>query len=334
MSCLKTFSFRQAAIDIITGQIVSESLMSGQLEGTSTFYEDTPCPTEEENAAETAEHVRSIIEDCKKLLIPDMNSIIGAWGLIDNDIVTGDPSQEDMDVIVILTKDSYYIAHYDDEVDKVTSYQRVALSDIEMIEYGLQDHTFNLLKQSKGSYTLRISYRMPPPPSSVFYNGADIESLPPSPASLNAGNNLSGYFHALRACNLRFFNSMAVVVTTNEERLECLKSVADSLIVAMELAQLPPAPMLQGGKLERRKSKLPEMAHSNFGEQTSSAASSASSKVVSGSLKALSSVTSHFSRLNPISKFRHSASSSRGASSMMESENIGVVPQINIDQQK
>ena len=141
--------------------------MSGQLEGTSTFYEDTP-PTEEENAAETAEHVRSIIEDCKKLLIPDMNSIIGAWGLIDNDIATGDPSQEDMDVIVILTKDSYYIAHYDDEVDKVTSYQRVALSDIEMIEYGLQDHTFNLLKQSKGSYTLRISYRMPPPPSSVF----------------------------------------------------------------------------------------------------------------------------------------------------------------------
>ena len=308
--------------------------MSGQLEGTSTFYEDTP--TEEENAAETAEHVRSIIEDCKKLLIPDMNSIIGAWGLIDNDIVTGDPSQEDMDVIVILTKDSYYIAHYDDEVDKVTSYQRVALSDIEMIEYGLQDHTFNLLKQSKGSYTLRISYRMPPPPSSVFYNGADIESLPPSPASLNAGNNLSGYFHALRACNLRFFNSMAVVVTTNEERLECLKSVADSLIVAMELAQLPPAPMLQGGKLERRKSKLPEMAHSNFGEQTSSAASSASSKVVSGSLKALSSVTSHFSRLNPISKFRQQSASpaSRGASSMMESENIAVVPQINIDQQK
>ena len=99
--------------------------MSGQLE-TSSFYDGEK---EEENAAETAEHVRSIIEDCKKLLIPDMNSIIGAWGLIDNDVNTGDPSQEDMDVIVILTKDSYYIAHYDDEVDKVTSYQRVALSD-------------------------------------------------------------------------------------------------------------------------------------------------------------------------------------------------------------
>ena len=303
--------------------------MSGQLE-TSSFYDGEK---EEENAAETAEHVRSIIEDCKKLLIPDMNSIIGAWGLIDNDVNTGDPSQEDMDVIVILTKDSYYIAHYDDEVDKVTSYQRVALSDIEMIEYGLQDHTFNLLKQSKGSYTLRISYRMPQPPSSVFYNGDNAEAVPASPASLNAGNNLSGYFHALRACNLRFFNSMAVVVTTDEERLECLKSVADSLIVAMELAQLPPAPLVTG-KLERRKSKLPEMAQSSFGEQTSMA-SSASSKVVSGSLKALSSVTSHFSRLNPISKFRQQqAASSR---SVLENENTvanTAVPQINIDQQK
>ena len=71
MSCLFC---RQAAIDIITGQIVSDSLMSGQLEGSSTFYQDQ---TEEESAEITAEHVRSIIEDCKKLLIPDTNSIIG-----------------------------------------------------------------------------------------------------------------------------------------------------------------------------------------------------------------------------------------------------------------
>ena len=34
-------------------------------------------------------------------------------------LLTGDPSQEDMDVILILSKDSYYVARYDDEVDKV-----------------------------------------------------------------------------------------------------------------------------------------------------------------------------------------------------------------------
>lgn len=79
------------------------------------------------------------IEDCKKLLIPDLDSVIGAWGLIDSDPVTGmliiklltdslnhivvtfvgDPNAEDMDVIFILARDSYYVAKYDDEVDKV-----------------------------------------------------------------------------------------------------------------------------------------------------------------------------------------------------------------------
>ena len=44
-----------------------------------------------------------------------------------------------MDVILILTKDSYYVARYDDEVDKVTQYQRVALADVEKIEFGIVD---------------------------------------------------------------------------------------------------------------------------------------------------------------------------------------------------
>lgn len=151
-------AYRQATIDIITGQIVSESLMSGQLEeqdeASATFYD-----FEDLNA--TAERVKNVIEDCKKLLIPDMTAILGAWGLIDNDPNTGDPSQEDMDVIVILTKDSYYIAHYDDEVDKVTSYQRVALSDVEMIEFGVVPDLFNLPFKSpkSGMHSLRINYR-------------------------------------------------------------------------------------------------------------------------------------------------------------------------------
>ena len=51
--------------------------------------------------------------------------------------------------------------------------------------------------------------------------------------------------------------SMAVMVNTEEERVECLKSVADSIIVAMALADLPPAPFVQG-TLEKRKSKMPE----------------------------------------------------------------------------
>ena len=72
-------AYRQATIDILTGQIVSESLMSGQLESDDvdcSFYE-----VEKDDEA-TAEHVKSIILDCQKLLIPDLNKVVGSWGLI------------------------------------------------------------------------------------------------------------------------------------------------------------------------------------------------------------------------------------------------------------
>ena len=50
---------------------------------------------------------------------------------------------------------------------------------------------------------------------------------------------------------------MAVMVNTEEEKIESLKRVADSIIVAMALADLPPAPFVEG-TLEKRKSKMPE----------------------------------------------------------------------------
>ena len=64
--------------------------------------------------------MRNLIDDTKKLLIPDLGSVVGAWGLIDNDAVTGDSRQEDMDAVFILTPDAYYVAQYDNAVDKVT----------------------------------------------------------------------------------------------------------------------------------------------------------------------------------------------------------------------
>lgn len=44
-----------------------------------------------------------------------------------------------MDIILILSRDAYYVARYDDDVDKVTQYQRVALADVEKIEFGALD---------------------------------------------------------------------------------------------------------------------------------------------------------------------------------------------------
>ena len=92
------------------------------------------------------------------LILITLSIILGAWGLIDNDPNTGDPNQEDMDLIVILTKDSYYVAYYDDEVDKVMNYQRVALSDIEIIEFGVAPHSVSTIWISVhfSNYRLRI----------------------------------------------------------------------------------------------------------------------------------------------------------------------------------
>lgn len=65
--------YRQATIDMMLGNSVSEEV----------FLERTD---EEDNAA-TAIHVKLLIEDCKKLLIPDPEIILGSWGVIDADPV-------------------------------------------------------------------------------------------------------------------------------------------------------------------------------------------------------------------------------------------------------
>jgi hypothetical protein len=42
---------------------------------------------DEVDGAATVEHVRLLIDDCKKMLISDTDIILGAWGLIDADPV-------------------------------------------------------------------------------------------------------------------------------------------------------------------------------------------------------------------------------------------------------
>jgi hypothetical protein len=42
---------------------------------------------DEVDSASTAEHVKLLIEDCKKMLISDTDIILGAWGLINADPV-------------------------------------------------------------------------------------------------------------------------------------------------------------------------------------------------------------------------------------------------------
>lgn len=104
---------------------------------------------------------------------------------------SGDPSETEIDTILLLTRDSYYVADYDDQIDKVTNYQRVSLSDIVLVEFGQPENTVSLFK-NKNHHCIRINYKI----------GSDY-----------------GYFHMFRSTNLRFFNNMAVAIKTEEETI-------------------------------------------------------------------------------------------------------------------
>ncbi|XP_045411247.1 phosphatidylinositide phosphatase SAC2-like [Lemur catta] len=79
-----------------------------------------------------------------------------------------DATHRDVDVLLLLSNSAYYMAYYDDEVDKVNQYQRLSLEDLEKIEIGPEPTLFGKPKFS----CMRLHYR---------YKEA------------------SGYFHTLRA---------------------------------------------------------------------------------------------------------------------------------------
>ncbi|XP_018341867.1 PREDICTED: phosphatidylinositide phosphatase SAC2 isoform X2 [Trachymyrmex septentrionalis] len=259
--------YRQATIDIMLGNSVSEEV----------FLERTD---EEDNAA-TAIHVKLLIEDCKKLLIPDPEVILGSWGVIDADPITGDPTETEMDTILILTRDSYYIADYDDQIDKVTNYQRVLLHDIVLIEFGQPENMVSFFK-NKHYYCIRINYKV---------------------------NGDYGYFHMFRSTNLRFFNNMAVVIKTEEESIESLKAICEAISVAMEIANLPKVPVAMNVTLDKRKSKLVNakgstglLDISSFPELTRNVSETQLLALKTAGTKALSNMSEQFSKLNKLSQ--------------------------------
>ncbi|XP_047356011.1 phosphatidylinositide phosphatase SAC2 isoform X2 [Vespa velutina] len=258
--------YRQATIDMMLGNSVSEEVFQER--------------TEEEDNAATAIHVKLLIEDCKKLLIPDPEVILGSWGLIDADPITGDPTETEMDTILILTRDSYYVADYDDQIDKVTNYQRVPLSDVILIEFGQPESTVSIFK-NKHYHCIRISYKM----------GTEY-----------------GYFHMFRSTNLRFFNNMAVVIKTAEESIESLKAICEAISVAMEIAGLPKVPLAMNITLDKRKSKLVNVKGStglldisSLPELTRNVSETQLLALKSAGTKALSNMSEQFSKLNKLS---------------------------------
>nr|XP_024214319.1 phosphatidylinositide phosphatase SAC2 isoform X3 [Halyomorpha halys] len=254
--------YRQATIDIMQGEAVTEEALE----------------VESDVTAANAEHVKLLIEDCKKLLVSDSSLILGAWGLINADLMTGDPTETDMDTILILTKDSYYVADYDDEVDKVVKCQKVNLRDITCFELGQIEVNpgqsgLQIFNKTKGKATLQCCLR-------IHYS-----------------HDSKVFAHVFRSSHLRFFNNVAILIKGEDEMIESLRAICDAFKIAIEMEQtkdtnevlnidwkIDPDSLLEGGALQ------PPPAVRNMTDLQLDSIKSVGSK-------ALSNVTSKFSKL-------------------------------------
>ncbi|XP_019358461.1 PREDICTED: phosphatidylinositide phosphatase SAC2 [Gavialis gangeticus] len=155
-------AYRQAVIDLMQGNPVTEDLYS-------IFTKEKEHEAlHKENLRSHQELISQLLQSYMKLLLPDDEKFHGGWALIDCDPSLIDATHKDVDVLLLLSNSAYYVAYYDDEVDKVNQYQRLSLEALEKIEIGPEPTLFGKPKFS----CMRLHYRY---------------------------KETSGYFHTLRA---------------------------------------------------------------------------------------------------------------------------------------
>ncbi|KAJ7403420.1 Phosphatidylinositide phosphatase SAC2 [Pitangus sulphuratus] len=155
-------AYRQAVIDLMQGIPVTEDLYS-------IFTKEKEHEAlHKENLRSHQELISQLLQSYMKLLLPEDEKFHGGWALIDCDPSLIDATHRDVDVLLLLSNSAYYVAYYDDEVDKVNQYQRLGLEALEKIEIGPEPTLFGKPKFS----CMRLHYKY---------------------------KELSGYFHTLRA---------------------------------------------------------------------------------------------------------------------------------------
>ena len=218
---------------------------------------------DENDAIESAEHARLLVEDCRRMLLGSSMLPIGAWGLIDADPSTGDINETEVDTILILTSEEFIIADYDSHLDKIVRFENVPLKNLVLIELGLYQQQQMFKGPAPAHLCIRLNYTM---------DGVD------------------GYFHMFRSPNIRFFNNVAVVIKKNEELVESMSAIVELFRIALENIGKTDVQFVCGGSLQRRKSRnllQPPGIPRNLSE----------SQLVQIGSKALSNVAGQFSKL-------------------------------------
>ena len=249
----KGSSSSSSFLSAVSGGVLSKSGSSSSISGMASSTSATTSASLSVNDPEYHERIKLVIEDCKKILVPQEEVILGGWPLVDADPVTGTPlssvtrssaselPDSEMDTVLILTKDCYYVADYDDQTDRVVKYQKVALEDLEKIELGAEPN----YNSSGGPFSRGSS-------SSSSSRGTPLVSY-----ALRLHYSIAeqtGYYHVFRSTGTRFFNNMAIPIRTREEALESLKAIAESFKVALSVKQCN-VPFHELSRLEKRKSR-------------------------------------------------------------------------------
>ncbi|OCT71319.1 phosphatidylinositide phosphatase SAC2 [Xenopus laevis] len=155
-------AYRQAVIDLMQGIPVTEDLYS-------IFTKEKEHEAmHRESQRNHQELISQLLQNYMQMLLPDDEKFHGGWALIDCDPSLIDATHRDVEVLLLLSNCAYYVAYYDEEIDKVNQYQRLSLEDLERIEIGPEPTFFGKPKFS----CMRLHYK---------YKGN------------------SGYFHTLRA---------------------------------------------------------------------------------------------------------------------------------------
>ncbi|CAG0920228.1 unnamed protein product [Notodromas monacha] len=272
---------------------------------------------------EVIERVKALLVECLAELVPDLATVLGAWGLIDADPVTGDPSEQDVDCILILTQNSYIVAMYDETLEQMEDYIAVNLCDMTAIEIGLEQMSSpspkftNFLSGKKDSSNSTQNDSQPYLRHTVLRLSYKFRGE-------------SGFYHQFRASNFRFFNNVPLLMKSEEEKIESLRAIGETIATAANTFSVRNSEIRvkeHRGPLDSARSRLVknssrkasvslnflssfDVGLSRLSDSNDQASSSSSSpfKSTFGRIgaKALNNVSSSFAKLSPVSAIHRS----------------------------
>uniref|UniRef100_A0A5S6QD13 SAC domain-containing protein n=1 Tax=Trichuris muris TaxID=70415 RepID=A0A5S6QD13_TRIMR len=169
------------------------------------------------------EEMRQMIKDCERLLVSKDEVVIGSWALVSASTTTKD-IDSDMDTVIVLTREAYYVADYDEDLDKFLHFQKVPLQSITKIEVGSMTVSVTLGFARSKATCIRISF---------------------------INENYETLTHVWRSASTRLFNGVVIAVDSSDEAEENLLAIVEQFRVALNLANLV-VPIQICDQLERK----------------------------------------------------------------------------------